>query len=273
METKMFDFPLEEEKILDFWNKIKAFQTSLNQSKEKPSFIFWDGPPFANGVPHYGHILAGTIKDVVTRYAHQNGYHVERRFGWDCHGVPVEYEIDTILKIKSPQQVKNFGIKNYNDLCRESVMRYLHDWERIVTRLGRWIDFKNGYKTLDANFMESVWWVFKQLFQKGLVYKSCKVMPFSTSCSTTLSNFEAEQNYREITDPAVIVTFPLEEDPTTSLLAWTTTPWTLPCNMALCVNANSTYVKVLDLKTGAFHILMRPLLSSLYNQRYVHPQR
>ncbi|XP_040853139.1 isoleucine--tRNA ligase, cytoplasmic isoform X4 [Ochotona curzoniae] len=257
-------FPAEEEKILQFWSEFDCFQECLKQSKHRPKFTFYDGPPFATGLPHYGHILAGTIKDIVTRYAHQSGFHVDRRFGWDCHGLPVEYEIDKTLGIKGPEDVAKMGIAEYNNHCRAIVMRYSTEWKSTVTRLGRWIDFDNDYKTLYPQFMESVWWVFKQLYDKGLVYRGVKVMPFSTACSTPLSNFESHQNYKDVQDPSVFVTFPLEEDENTSLVAWTTTPWTLPSNLALCVNPDLQYVKVKDTARGKFLILMEARLSALY---------
>ncbi|XP_038221814.1 isoleucine--tRNA ligase, cytoplasmic [Zerene cesonia] len=247
------DFPKEEENVLKFWKEIEAFQTCLKQSKNKPRYSFYDGPPFATGLPHYGHVLAGTIKDVVTRYAHQKGYHVERRFGWDCHGLPVEFEIDKTLGIKGPEDVEKMGIDKYNAECRKIVMKYATEWETIITRMGRWIDFKNDYKTLYPWFMESVWWVFKELFNKGLVYQGVKVMPFSTACSTPLSNFESGQNYKDVVDPAVVVSFPTAEG--FSLLAWTTTPWTLPSNLSLCVNPKLIYVKVKEKATGNCYVL------------------
>uniref|UniRef100_A0A8C3V9I9 Isoleucine--tRNA ligase, cytoplasmic n=1 Tax=Catharus ustulatus TaxID=91951 RepID=A0A8C3V9I9_CATUS len=238
------NFPNEEEKILLLWKELNCFKECLKQSKNRPRFNFYDGPPFATGLPHYGHILAGTIKDIVTRFAHQSGFHVDRRFGWDCHGLPVEYEIDKTLGIKGPEDVAKMGIEAYNKECRGIVMRYAKEWEFSVTRLGRWIDFENDYKTLYPEFMESVWWVFKQLYDKGLVYRGVKVMPFSTACNTPLSNFESHQNYKDVQDPSVTVSFPLEEDPDVSLVAWTTTPWTLPSNLALCVNPELQYVKL-----------------------------
>jgi len=258
------NFPSEEEKVLAFWNEIDAFQTSLKLSKGRPRFTFYDGPPFATGLPHYGHILAGSIKDIVTRYAAQKGYYVERRFGWDTHGLPVEYEIDKTLGIKGPEDVMKMGIANYNAECRKIVMRYSEEWEKSVTRLGRWIDFKNDYKTLYPWFMESVWWVFKQLFEKGMVYRGFKVMPFSTACNTPLSNFESGQNYKEVVDPAVIVSFPLDDEPSVSFLAWTTTPWTLPSNLALCVNGSLEYVKVKDKTTEKKYIMLEARLCALY---------
>ncbi|TRY85093.1 hypothetical protein DNTS_023042 [Danionella cerebrum] len=257
-------FPSEEEKILEFWNQNQCFQQSLKQSKSRPRFSFYDGPPFATGLPHYGHILAGTIKDIVTRFAHQNGFYVERRFGWDCHGLPVEYEIDKALNIKGPEDVAKMGIEEYNRQCRGIVMRYANEWESSVRRMGRWIDFSNDYKTLYPWFMETVWWVFKQLFDKGLVYRGVKVMPFSTACNTPLSNFEAHQNYKDVQDPSVIVTFPLLEDESVSFLAWTTTPWTLPSNLALCVNPELVYVKVRDNSSEKIYILMEARLVALF---------
>ncbi|KAM9533612.1 isoleucine--tRNA ligase, cytoplasmic [Guaruba guarouba] len=258
------NFPKEEEKILELWKNLNCFQECLKQSKNRPRFNFYDGPPFATGLPHYGHILAGTIKDIVTRFAHQSGFHVDRRFGWDCHGLPVEYEIDKTLGIKGPEDVAKMGIEEYNNQCRGIVMRYSKEWEFSVTRLGRWIDFENDYKTLYPEFMESVWWVFKQLYDKGLVYRGVKVMPFSTACNTPLSNFESHQNYKDVQDPAVTVSFPLDEDANISLLAWTTTPWTLPSNLALCVNPELQYVKLRGNATGKIYILMESRLIALY---------
>ncbi|XP_062977279.1 isoleucine--tRNA ligase, cytoplasmic [Elgaria multicarinata webbii] len=262
--SENINFPQEEEKILQFWSTLNCFQECLKQSKNRPRFTFYDGPPFATGLPHYGHILAGTIKDIVTRFAHQSGFHVDRRFGWDCHGLPVEYEIDKVLGIKGPEDVAKMGIAEYNKNCRGIVMRYSQEWKASVTRLGRWIDFDNDYKTLYPEFMETVWWVFKQLYDKGLVYQGVKVMPFSTACTTPLSNFESHQNYKDVQDPSVIVNFPLEEDESISLVAWTTTPWTLPSNLALCVNPELQYVKVKDKNTGKIFILMEARLASLY---------
>ncbi|ORX56468.1 isoleucyl-tRNA synthetase [Piromyces finnis] len=257
-------FPKSEEETLKFWEEIKAFETSLKMSEGKPAFTFYDGPPFATGLPHYGHLLAGTIKDVVTRYAHQTGHYVERRFGWDCHGLPVEYEIDKKLGIKHKEDVLAMGIDKYNAECRSIVMRYSSEWEHTVKRIGRWIDFKNGYKTLNTPYMETIWWVFKQLFDKGQVYHGFKIMPYSTVCATPLSNFEANQNYKDVVDPAVTISFPLVEDPNVCLLAWTTTPWTLPSNLALCVNEEFEYVKIKDGETGAIWILLEKRLDVLY---------
>eukprot|EP00033_Pygsuia_biforma_P001035 GCRY01001180.1.p1 GENE.GCRY01001180.1~~GCRY01001180.1.p1 ORF type:complete len:1077 (-),score=340.73 GCRY01001180.1:217-3447(-) len=259
-------FPQEEAKVLKFWEEIDAFQRSLKMSEGKPEFTFYDGPPFATGMPHYGHILAGTIKDVVTRYAHQTGHHVSRRFGWDCHGLPVEYEIDNMLGIKDRDDVLKLGIDKYNDKCREIVMRYSKEWKAVINRCGRWIDFDNDYKTLDINFMETVWWVFKTIFEKGLVYQGYKVMPYSTGCTTPLSNFEANQNYKDVSDPAIVVSFPIKTMENVHFVAWTTTPWTLPSNLCLCVNPTFEYIQIKDDASGREYILLEKCLESMYKK-------
>ncbi|XP_068658596.1 isoleucine--tRNA ligase, cytoplasmic [Aristolochia californica] len=257
-EGKDFSFPNQEEKILKFWEDIKAFEKQLELTENLPEYIFYDGPPFATGLPHYGHILAGTIKDIVTRYQTMIGHHVMRRFGWDCHGLPVEYEIDTKLGIKTRDEVLKMGIDKYNEECRSIVTRYVAEWEKVVSRTGRWIDFRNDYKTMDFSYMESVWWVFKTLYEKDLVYRGFKVMPYSTGCKTPLSNFEAGLNYKEVADPAIMVSFPLIGDQhNAALVAWTTTPWTLPSNLALCVRASFTYVKVRERSTGLVYIVAK----------------
>ncbi|TVU08293.1 hypothetical protein EJB05_41693 [Eragrostis curvula] len=263
-EGKDYSFPAQELWVLDLWKKIDAFHEQLRRTEGGEEFVFYDGPPFATGLPHYGHILAGTIKDVVTRFRSMLGYHVARRFGWDCHGLPVEFEIDKALGITNRQQVLDLGIAKYNETCRSIVTKYVSEWEAVVTRSGRWIDFRNDYKTMDISFMESIWWVFAQLWEKDLVYKGFKVMPYSTGCKTPLSNFEAAMDYRMVPDPAVMVSFPIVGDPdNAALVAWTTTPWTLPSNLALCVNANLVYAKVKDKSSGAVYIVAESRLSQL----------
>lgn len=211
------------------------------------------------------HFLAGTIKDTVTRYAHQTGHYVSRRFGWDCHGLPVEYEIDKTLNITGRAMVLEMGVDKYNNECRSIVQRYTSEWRKQVTRLGRWIDFDNDYKTMDPEFMESVWWVFKTMFDKDLVYRGYKVMPYSCPCGTPLSNFEAGLNYKDVNDPAAVVSFPLKSDPSVALLAWTTTPWTLPSNLALCVNTSFDYVKIVDkTRNNQVFILLEKRLGQLF---------
>lgn len=203
-------------------------------------------------------------QDIVTRHAHVTGHHVIRRFGWDTHGLPVEHEIDKKLGITGRDDVMRMGIDQYNAECRSIVMRYASEWRSTVERMGRWIDFDNDYKTLNPTFMESVWWAFKTLHEKGQVYRGLRVMPYSTGCTTPLSNFEAGLAYKDVNDPAVTVAFPLVDDRTTSLLAWTTTPWTLPSNLALCVHPTFTYVKIHDEERDQNFILHEGLLRTLY---------
>lgn len=262
--SSAYNVVAEEEKVGAFWKEIDAFQTSLKLSAGRPAFTFYDGPPFATGLPHHGHLLASTIKDTVTRYAHSTGHHVVRRFGWDTHGLPVEHEIDKKLGITGKDDVLRMGIDKYNAECRAIVMRYASEWRSTIARLGRWIDFDNDYKTLDPSFMESVWWVFSQLYKKGEIYRGFKVMPYSTGCTTPLSNFEAQQNYKDVPDPAVTIGFPLLEDSSTFLLAWTTTPWTLPSHLALAVNPTFEYVKIYDHDSKQNYILLELLLKTLY---------
>lgn len=188
------------------------------------------------------------------------GNHCERRFGWDCHGLPIEFEIDKIHKIANSVEREAIGVAKYNEWCREIVMRFSKEWEVVVGRFGRWIDFKNDYKTMDCNYMESVWWAFSEMYKKGLVYRGTKIMPFSTACNTVLSNFEAGSNYKDVSDPAVIVTFPTLKDPNVAFIAWTTTPWTLPSNLALAVNPKLDYVKIQDEATGKIYWCMNERL-------------
>ncbi|CAJ2511060.1 Uu.00g066850.m01.CDS01 [Anthostomella pinea] len=258
------DFPKAEIAVIEKWREIKAFERQVELSEGKPRYTFYDGPPFATGLPHYGHLLASTIKDIIPRYWSMKGYHVERRFGWDTHGIPIEHEIDKKFGISGKQAVMEFGLAKYNEECRSIVMRFRGEWRHTIERLGRWIDFDNDYKTMDPTFMESEWWAFKQLFDKGMVYQGHRVMPYSTVLTTALSNFEANQNYQDVTDPAVVVSFPLVTDPKTHLLAWTTTPWTLPSNLGLAMHPEFEYVKIFDEKSGNNYILLEKLLTTLY---------
>lgn len=247
--TENFSFVESEHQVLKFWQENQIFQKSLENTKGNKPFIFYDGPPFATGLPHHGHLVGSTLKDIIPRYFTMKGFYIERRFGWDCHGLPVEHEIDKKLGMSAHDAVKKFGVKGYNNECRAIVDRYVNEWEKTITRIGRWVDFKNDYKTMDASFMESVWWVFKQLWEKDLIYQGTRVVPFSTSLGTVLSNFEAGQNYQDVQDPAVTVLFKLEEKfegDEAYVMAWTTTPWTLPSNLGLCAGADIDYVLVED---------------------------
>ncbi len=240
-----FSFVNAEHEMLDFWSRESIFEKSLEITKDGKPYIFYDGPPFATGLPHHGHIVASTIKDIVPRYWTMQGMHVMRRFGWDCHGLPIEHEIDKKLNMSAQQALEELGIAGYNQQCRSIVQRYVSEWRTTITRLGRWVDFDNDYKTMDPWYMESVWWVVRQLWDKGLIYQGTKVMPVSTALATPLSNFEATSNYMDVQDPAITVLLKLDDEDA-SLVIWTTTPWTLPSNLAVCVGPDIEYVRAFD---------------------------
>jgi isoleucyl-tRNA synthetase len=257
-------FPSREERTLQFWQKEKIFQRSVEQREGRALFSSYDGPPFATGLPHYGHLVTSTIKDVVFRYKTMRGFYVPRRFGWDCHGLPVENEIEKAKQLTGASAIETYGIAEFNEECRKIVLRYTKEWEHTINRIGRWVSFDDLYLTMDKDFMESVWWVFAQLFGKGLVYEGFKVMPFSAKLGTPLSNFEANLNYKEVDDPSLTVMFPLVDEPETSLLAWTTTPWTLPSNLAVMVGPDVAYVKVKDKESGRKYILAKERLGAYF---------
>jgi len=236
-------FPELEHEMLDFWEKEKIFQKSVQSRKDKEKYVFFDGPPFANGMPHYGHILANSLKDAVTRYWTMKGFYVPRTNGWDCHGLPVEYEIEKEAGMSGRKDIEKMGVENFNNMCRESVFRYTKEWEGLLKRIARWVDFEDSYATLDNDYMESIWWVFKQIWLKEMVYQGYKSMHICPRCETPLSNFEVSQGYKDVTDLSVTAKFKLKGEDT-YLLAWTTTPWTLPGNVALCLGPKIAYAKV-----------------------------
>jgi isoleucyl-tRNA synthetase len=249
-------FPELEEGVLAYWAAHDTFRESVVQRPLDSEFVFYDGPPFANGLPHYGHLITGYVKDVVPRFRTMQGRRVERRFGWDCHGLPAEVEAERLLGISGKAEIMAMGIEKFNAACRESVLRYTHEWRDYVTRQARWVDFDNDYKTLDTSYMESVMWAFKQLWDKGLIYQGFKVLPYCWRCETPLSNHELRMDddvYKDRQDPSVTVRFKLETGEW--LLAWTTTPWTLPSNEAVAVGADISYT-VLE-KDGERYILAR----------------
>ncbi len=248
-------FDEREKKVLKFWQNGQIFEKSVANRKNSPHFTFYDGPPFATGLPHYGHLLAGTIKDVVLRYKTMKGFYGPRRFGWDCHGLPVENEIEKTFGLSGAASIQEFGIARFNEECRKIVLRYTEEWQSTVKRMGRWVDFNHTYRTMDVNFMESVWWVFKQLYEKGLIYEGLKVMPFSAKLGTPLSNFEASENYQEIDDPSITVAFQSRDHSNTYFLAWTTTPWTLVSNLALMAGPLIEYAELLDHASKRHYIL------------------
>jgi isoleucyl-tRNA synthetase len=263
-----FGFIEAEHDILAFWAKADVFQRTLQQTENSSPYIFYDGPPFATGLPHHGHLVGSILKDAVPRYFTMKGFHVQRRFGWDCHGLPIEQEIDKALGMSSLEAVAKMGVKGYNDECRKIVQRYTSEWEKTITRIGRWVDFDNDYKTMEPWYMESVWWVVKQLWEKDLIYRGEKVVPFSTALGTVLSNFEAGSNYQDVQDPAVTVLFKLL-DQDTYIAAWTTTPWTLPSNLALCVGDDIEYVKIHDAELDKDLIVARDRVEEISKGRQV----
>lgn len=243
-------FDQRELRILKYWQEGRIFERSVEERSSGTLFSFYDGPPFATGLPHYGHFLAGTIKDVVLRYKTMKGYWVPRRFGWDCHGLPIENEIEKAFGLSGAASIEEFGVAHFNEECRKIVLRYSEEWKSLVNRMGRWVDFGNTYRTMDKPFMESVWWVFKQLYEKGLVYEGFKVMPFSAKLGTPLSNFEAGENYKDVDDPSLTVTMALVDEPETYLMVWTTTPWTLISNLAVMAGPDIDYLKVCSRASG-----------------------
>jgi len=275
-------FPRMEEGILDFWQKEDIFKKSVDQRSATDEFVFYDGPPFATGLPHFGHFVPGTIKDMFPRYQAMKGKRVVRRFGWDCHGLPVENEIQKSLGISGHAQIEKFGVAKFNEECRGIVLRYTAQWRKTITRLGRWVDFDNDYKTMDPSFMESIWWMFKKLYDKGLIYEGAKVLPYSPALATVLSNNEVNLGgYKDVHDPAITIRFKIRQgdkaatkrgvfdaagskEALVSFLAWTTTPWTLPSNLALTLGPDIAYVLVRDAENPAEHFILAESRLSAY---------
>ena len=259
------DFPKMEESILKFWEENDICNKSIQQRPADNEYVFYDGPPFATGLPHFGHFVPGTIKDVFPRYQAMKGKRVIRRFGWDCHGLPVEAEVEKTLGIKGYFNVMNYGVAKFNDACRSIVLRYTEEWKHTITRMGRWVDFDHGYRTMDKSYMESVWWVFKTLYDKGLIYEGYNILPYSPLLASPLSNMEVSLGgYKDVTDPAVTIRFKADGEENTYFLAWTTTPWTLPSNLALAVGPDIDYVKVKDIDSGDYYYLAEKLLHKYY---------
>ncbi|MDD5050916.1 MAG: class I tRNA ligase family protein [Candidatus Pacebacteria bacterium] len=259
---------LREEEVLRFWQENKIFEKSQTGKEHLEEFVFYDGPPFATGLPHYGHILTGTLKDAIPRYQTMKGKRVARRWGWDCHGLPMENIVEKELGLKTKKDIEILGIKTFNETARKGVLRYADDWKKIIPRLGRWIDMENAYRTMDASYSETVWWIFKTLFDKKLIYKGFKSMHICPRCETTLSNFEVNQGYKDVTDISVTAEFELTEKPKTFILAWTTTPWTLPGNAALAINPKTEYVAVEGEEPGNTYILAKSRVETVFKSGY-----
>ncbi|MBQ6781895.1 MAG: isoleucine--tRNA ligase [Treponema sp.] len=269
------DFPKQEEEVLEFWKKNDTFKKSVAQREGGEEFVFFDGPPFATGLPHFGHFIPSTIKDIIPRYQTMKGKKVERRFGWDCHGLPVENLIEKDLGINSKHEIEAYGVANFNDKCRASVLKYTSEWRKTITRMGRWVDFDNDYKTMNPDFMETIWWVAKSLWDKGMIYEGKYILPYCPRCATVLSTHELAQGYKEKQDPAITIRFKVTKAPAafsdpeltngkTYFLAWTTTPWTLPSNLGLCMGPDIDYVKILDKSSGDYYIFAESRLSAYY---------
>ena len=268
------NFSEQEEKILEFWKEKGIFKKSISQREGCDEYVFYDGPPFATGLPHFGHFIPSTIKDIIPRYQTMKGKKVERRFGWDCHGLPVENLIEKELGLNSKTDIENYGVANFNEACRDSVLRYVNEWKQTITRLGRWVDFDNDYKTMNPDYMESIWWVMKSLWEKGLLYEGHYILPYCPRCATVLSNHElATGGYKDVHDPAITIRFKvvkagpsINDDEITNgktyFLAWTTTPWTLPSNLGLTAGPDIDYVKVKD--GDEYYILAQARLGAYY---------
>lgn len=244
VDLEKSDQAKKEEEILDFWEREDIFAETEKREALNGDYVFYDGPPFATGKPHFGHFVPNSLKDAIPRYQTMKGKRVIRRFGWDCHGLPIENIIEKELGFKTKKDIETYGIKNFNEAAKKTVVRYVNDWQKVIHRLGRWVDMDNDYKTMDVNYSESIWWAFKKLHDQGLIYQGFKSMHLCPRCETTLSNFEVTQGYKDITDISVYVKLELTEEVGTYLLAWTTTPWTLPGNVAAAVNPDLTYAKV-----------------------------
>jgi isoleucyl-tRNA synthetase len=269
--------PEMEEKVLAFWDEHHTFEKSMEQTADGKTFTFYDGPPFATGLPHYGHLLASTIKDVIPRYQTMNGRFVRRRWGWDCHGLPIEEVVERKLGISGKKQIEEIGIKKFNETCRSMVLMYVSEWRQMIRRIARWVDFDDSYKTLDTDFMESVWWGFKQMYDKDLIYQGRKVLLYCPRCETPLSNFEVaiDNSYKDVTEESVIAKFHLkagqrfggkyETKNTAYILAWTTTPWTLPGNVALAVGENISYTALRIKGVQELYIVASELVQKVFN--------
>jgi isoleucyl-tRNA synthetase len=255
----------KELEILEFWKKNKTFQKSLDQTKKGKPYIFYDGPPFATGTPHYGHILGSVTKDIYGRFWTMNGKYVRRVWGWDCHGLPIENIAEKGLGINSKDEIEKMGVKKFNDYCRIKVMEYADAWKSIIERIGRWVDMENDYKTMDNNYIESVWWAFKKLHEKGYIYEGEKILMYCPRCSTPLAKAEIamDNSYKIVKDETVVVKFKLKNEDA-NVLAWTTTPWTLPSNLALTVNPKLQYVYLKDKKDNNIYVLSKNLISKFY---------
>jgi isoleucyl-tRNA synthetase len=257
-----------EEEILKFWKKDKTFEKSLKKTEKAKPYIFYDGPPFATGLPHYGHILGSVTKDVYGRFWTMKGRYVRRVWGWDCHGLPIENIAEKGLGINSKDEIEKMGVKKFNDYCRSKVLEYADGWEKVIERIGRWVDMKNSYKTMDNEYIESVWWAFKKLWEKGYIYEGEKILMYCPRCATPLAKAEIamDNSYKNIKEDSVVIKFKLKNEPGYAL-AWTTTPWTLPSNLALTVNPKLTYIYIKDNSDKNTYLMAKEVLKNFYKDK------
>lgn len=255
-------FAQMEEEIIQYWNEIDAFKRSVDERSEENQYVFYDGPPFATGLPHYGSLLGSIVKDVVPRYKTMRGYRVERKWGWDCHGLPIENMIEKEMGLNSRRDIEEYGIDKFNAACSDAIFAFDAEWKKIIKRVGRWVDMESSYKTMDNSYMESVWWGFKELYTKGLVYEGRRVSLYCSRCGTPLSNFEIamDNSYKDVKDNSVFWKFPIVGQEDTSLVAWTTTPWSTPGTVGLAVGADFTYVKAKIAESGEYIIFVKDRL-------------
>ncbi len=251
-----------EQKVLDFWNENKVFEQSIKKNEGHPEFTFYDGPPTANGKPHIGHVLTRVMKDIIPRYQTMKGKHVLRKAGWDTHGLPVELEIEKKLGLDGKQDIEKYGIEPFIKECKQSVWKYTDEWKKMSDRLGYWVDMEHPYVTYHDDYIESVWWALKTISEKGLLYKGYKIVPYCPRCGTALSSHEVAQGYKDVKEKSVYVKFKVKGRENTYFLVWTTTPWTLPSNVALCMNAEYDYVEIEA--GGERYILAEALVPSLF---------
>ena len=236
-------FPQREQEVIRLWKEKDIVRKSFRLRDGQPTWTFYDGPPTANGKPHIGHIETRALKDLFPRYWTMKGKSVTRKAGWDTHGLPVELEVEKLLGLDGKEQIEQYGIEPFIGKCKESVWKYLHEWEKMSDQVGYWVDMEHPYITYENNYIESEWWSLKQIWEKGLLYEGHKIVPYCPRCGTALSSHEVAQGYKNVKERSAVVRFPVKGEENTWLLAWTTTPWTLPSNLALCVNPSETYAK------------------------------
>ena len=258
------NFVEREEKVLKFWKENRIFEKTLEKTKDGEEFSFYDGPPTANGKPHIGHILTRVMKDIIPRFKTMKGYHATRKAGWDTHGLPVELEVEKQLGMDGKQDIEKYGIEPFIQKCKESVWKYKTEWEKMSDRVGYWVDMEHPYVTYDDNYIESEWWSLKNIFDRGLIYKGHKIVPYCPRCGTALSSHEVAQGYKDVEEKTAVAAFKVKGEEETYVLAWTTTPWTLPSNVALCMNPDYDYVKIES--KGAKFILAKERVHVFFNE-------